>query len=343
MCRHYDLRFIVIHDRWAWKTTPNRTLEDLKERYYGCCKKLVQNRPTNDENAKTSNASQFSFDKNREVTRKKYLRSLMQRTPAQIAEEEQLYVESRRLEQTYTRVSRERDELLRMLAGPGSGPGLGGSGATAPGAATKAAGINAAASSSSNTLSRSRRGGRTQDEESMSNVSASGGKMGGKGGKSKQQPVDPEFDKLHNITRFDIAQGPGTNAFGLPKAASANSSGVYLRSLRMPVAKPAMQVKVAAVLQEIHISPKLVMPTRANGEKLEALMSAVNTLVELKKQVDRAEYELAVATNRTVPATKDGDFAIPEDVADSGTDRNKRSMSVSTTTSEQRPTKRRKK
>ncbi|CAJ0908056.1 3364_t:CDS:2, partial [Entrophospora sp. SA101] len=45
MCRKYDLRFIIIHDRYDF---PNkiRTIEDLKERYYSVCKKILQIRPT---------------------------------------------------------------------------------------------------------------------------------------------------------------------------------------------------------------------------------------------------------------------------------------------------------
>jgi hypothetical protein len=57
----------------------------------------------------------------REVTRKKYLLSLENRTPEQIAEEEALYVEIKRLEQNERRFKKERDDLLRTLVGVDSG------------------------------------------------------------------------------------------------------------------------------------------------------------------------------------------------------------------------------
>jgi DNA methyltransferase 1-associated protein 1 len=57
----------------------------------------------------------------REVTRKKYLVSLENRTPEQIAEEEALYIEIKRLEQNERRFKRERDDLLRTLVGIDSG------------------------------------------------------------------------------------------------------------------------------------------------------------------------------------------------------------------------------
>jgi DNA methyltransferase 1-associated protein 1 len=39
MCRQYDTRFIIIHDRWH--RTP-RSVEDLKERFYNVQRKLLQ-------------------------------------------------------------------------------------------------------------------------------------------------------------------------------------------------------------------------------------------------------------------------------------------------------------
>lgn len=53
----------------------------------------------------------------RELERKSYLKSLLSRTPQQIAEEDFLYVESRRLEQSYHKIVEERRELLKILGG----------------------------------------------------------------------------------------------------------------------------------------------------------------------------------------------------------------------------------
>ena len=55
------------------------------------------------------------------MTRKKYIASLENRTPEQISEEEALYVEIKRLESNERKFARERDELLRTLAGVESG------------------------------------------------------------------------------------------------------------------------------------------------------------------------------------------------------------------------------
>lgn len=53
--------------------------------------------------------------------RKEYLRNLFDRTPEQIAEEEALYVEVKRLEADERRWAKDRDELLRTQAGVESG------------------------------------------------------------------------------------------------------------------------------------------------------------------------------------------------------------------------------
>lgn len=68
----------------------------------------------------------------REVARKTYANSLYQLSPAQIAEEEALYLECKRMEQQERKFKSERDDLMRMLGGFESGlvglPGRAGEG-----------------------------------------------------------------------------------------------------------------------------------------------------------------------------------------------------------------------
>lgn len=63
----------------------------------------------------------YIYNTEREVTRKEYVASLESRTPEQLAEEEALYVELKRIEQSERRFKKERDELLRSLFGVESG------------------------------------------------------------------------------------------------------------------------------------------------------------------------------------------------------------------------------
>lgn len=107
------------------------------------CRKLIRNRPwSGDEATKSALLNTYQFDKGtisyslssigyspliltfsveREKTRKMYVASLFARTPEQIAEEEALYVEIKKLEQKERRFAKERDELMKVVAGIESG------------------------------------------------------------------------------------------------------------------------------------------------------------------------------------------------------------------------------
>lgn len=40
LCRRFELKFLIIHDRWNNILYPDRSIEDLKERYYTICATL---------------------------------------------------------------------------------------------------------------------------------------------------------------------------------------------------------------------------------------------------------------------------------------------------------------
>lgn len=160
LLRTYDLRFVVAADRYAYPGEANehvgepgggmkRSIEDIKGRYYTICRRLVRSRPTGDEAGKTQLLQYYAFDRGehggsvlsaqgtdssyrrlqeREVARKVYASSLFHLTPAQIAEEEALYLECKRMEQQEKKFKADREDLMRMLAGFESGfiplPGL---------------------------------------------------------------------------------------------------------------------------------------------------------------------------------------------------------------------------
>ncbi|SPC61184.1 related to SWC4 - component of the Swr1p complex [Ustilago sp. UG-2017b] len=143
LCAAYDLRFVVIHDRYDWAsarssylagttsvaspTVKERSMEDLKARYYSICRRLIRSRISSDDvETRQMLLSTYAFDKQREIERKKAVARLYTRTPEQLAEEEALYVEIRRIEQNEAKYASEREELLRLLGGweslPSSSP-----------------------------------------------------------------------------------------------------------------------------------------------------------------------------------------------------------------------------
>ena len=42
MCQRFDLRFVIMQDRWDKEKYKTRSVEDLKERYYNICNTLAK-------------------------------------------------------------------------------------------------------------------------------------------------------------------------------------------------------------------------------------------------------------------------------------------------------------
>ncbi|KAH9482579.1 SWR1-complex protein 4 [Psilocybe cubensis] len=277
----YDSRWYIIYDRYDFPGGPTRSLEDLKDRYYSVCRKLVRNRPwAGDEASKAQLISSFQFDKEREMTRKKYIISLENRTPDQIAEEEALYIEVKRLEHNERKFKKERESLLRTLAGIDSGlpdiveddgtqMGISNEKTTTKGATTK------------------KKGGQPTDVDSPATPSVASTPAL----KRPSTTKNAVYDATHCIIRTE----PPTSGV----ATKAAHQPAYLRSFKLPTPKAAIAPKITQALAELGIShSRLVMPTRENTAQLEALLDATTALIETKRVMDKVEYDIQVLKNR---------------------------------------------
>ena len=78
-----------------------------------------------------------------------------------------------------------------------------------------------------------------------------------------------------------------------------------MRSFKLPVPKAAIAPKVTQALAELGISlTRLVMPTRDNVAQLESLLEATMALIEMKRVVDKVDYDIEVL--RTQLGLKEG-------------------------------------
>lgn len=334
LCQKYDLRFVVIADRWDWPASPNkhRSMEDLKARYYAICRRLIRSRiSVEDMESRQQLLQTYSFDKNREVERKRLLQRLFTRTPAQLAEEEALYVEARRLEQNEAKFSAEREDLLKLLggwervpnvsgsliaeAGAGLGPGSIGPIPGTPGAAAEVAALGSDGRRRKRKL---RDATHVTDDDAAStsgrSTTATGSGSAALTAKQKAELKQAQFDETHHITRFDpestpLARPPypflvGTPSMSPPVAPSphnpSSSHGVYLRSTRLLAPRQPYYNRTMQTLSEMRpsVGPRLIFPTRQNCEKWEGLLGAVTSGLEMKKQTDRVESELRIAKSR---------------------------------------------
>ena len=308
ICTEYDLRFTVIADRYEWPGK-QRSIEDLKARYYAICRRLIRSRiSTEDIETRQQLLQTYAFDRNREVERKKAVARLYSRTPAQLAEEEALYVEARRIEQNEAKFAGEREELLRLLGGweslqsatPASIAAAGaGLGVPLPGSAAEA-----------EELKRKKR--KAEGGQPDASVPGGGSMLSNK---QKAELKQAAFDDQHYIQRFDPNAHPsaskppypflvGTPSTHPPVAPSPNnpssSHGAYVRSTRLLVARATLQLRTAQTLSELSppIGQRLVFPTAKNCEKWEGLLGAVTAGLELKKQLDTVDMELSLARGR---------------------------------------------
>ncbi|KAL3237754.1 Swc4p [Nakaseomyces bracarensis] len=114
LCKSYDLRWFVIYDRYEYNDT-NRTLEELKGKFYEVTKNYFRWKKPDDPMLQTLN-----YSAQKEAQRKIYLERLLSRSAAEIAEEEALIIESRKFEMAAKKTLIERENLLRLLDSPQS-------------------------------------------------------------------------------------------------------------------------------------------------------------------------------------------------------------------------------
>jgi len=113
LCTRFDLRFIVIHDRWdriRFKT--ERSVEDLKERYYFVYNQLAKNQSFRS----LDPPKEKIFDIQNERKRKEQLIKLYNRTREQIEEEQNLLQELRKFEQKRKDREKKTQDLQRTLS-----------------------------------------------------------------------------------------------------------------------------------------------------------------------------------------------------------------------------------
>ncbi|WAR53570.1 hypothetical protein PtB15_3B78 [Puccinia triticina] len=326
----YDLRFPVVHDRYEYVGSHERTLDDLKARYYSICQKLIPHRPsaTNsttashlDDPNKKQLIQSYHFDKQKEAERKKHVKSLLNRTPAQLQEEEFVYIETRRLEQNLLKRIKNRDELMKVIGGfqhqilnemkfwPIVEPSpttlqlsrlaISNSINSHSHSATNPSGLTQSSHPSQSDKRRARRDDVLDDTPICT---SSGGALGSNEHEmnvDRPKAIDPleqiEHDKKHCIYRLDSQSLPGSTG-----GSTGHHRTVGLRSARITLPKTvAASTRLSTVMAELQIPsllsylPKpLIMPTREIVESYERLIQATNQLVDLKRLVDRVDTDL---------------------------------------------------
>ena len=117
----FDLRFIVVQDRWVYeegegeaRKRKDRTIEEMKTRYYAVARKLLEARADNPEEAASHPIIKEPFAAQHEIDRKRALEEQMERTNALEREEQAILDEVKAIE------GRRRTEAQALSARAGA-------------------------------------------------------------------------------------------------------------------------------------------------------------------------------------------------------------------------------
>lgn len=303
LVKDYSTRWYVVHDRYEFLGGPTRVLDDLKDRYFTVCKKLIRTRPwEGDEASKASLLATMSFDKDRELHRKNYIAGLETRTQDQLFEEEALYTEIRRLEQTERRFRKDRDALLRMISGIESG---------LPEVVEDDSpfGSGLSAGLSMEPPKKKKKGNMDIDSPVTPNATIA----------LPPAPAPLPFVKRpSHASPQDIANCIVRTEPTLGTPYKATHQGAHLRSYKLPQPKGANGPRVIQAFQELGVSSsRMVMYTRENLAHFEGIYDSVNVLLDIKKAVDKVEQDIRVAKTRLGMA-ESSELAGPSSVAGDG-------------------------
>jgi len=112
LSRHFDQRFVVMTDRWDEGKYPNRSMEDLKNRYYQVVQKLMTARtPAGQEPQDLPPPYDCEHEKNR----KEQLIKLFSRTPEQVEEEEMLVAELKKIEGRKKEREKKSQDINKLI------------------------------------------------------------------------------------------------------------------------------------------------------------------------------------------------------------------------------------
>ncbi|KAG7697570.1 hypothetical protein KL930_000375 [Ogataea haglerorum] len=305
LAKDYDLRWAVVYDRYEYRNDKHRGLEDLKERLYSVSAKLLSSNPDGTRDVALIKGLE-SFDKKQELERKQYLNRLIHRAPTEIAEEESLVIEARKFELAAKKMLMERAQLLQLLDSPQSSASieqyttssgltqLYNSLMTVDKSKKRKPEVPVPPQLGPNAIPHTQQIQQAQQQHLMRQRQGKKSTLsqrlyGGKQEISQQQAQSEVWQLLQSKLTAEEME-----VYGLRFHDEKLQPGVYIRSQKLSSFKPAVQAKVAEVLNELQMSMKPTLPTANVCSKFDQLLQSIATLIDLKKQTDKLSGEVAL-------------------------------------------------
>ncbi|KAI1008029.1 SWR1-complex protein 4 [Podosphaera aphanis] len=317
LTEEYDLRWPIIWDRYDFQpspherpsgadedasipTPPSRSMEDMKERYYKIIAELKQ-LSTDKLCMTTAEFNQLEamqkFNKQQEITRKKFAEASFHRTNEEAKEEENLLLELKRILARSEKLGLERQELYSRLEAPTtampisaytSSQGLqqlltnlvqadkAKRGKSIAGHSTSPADLNNTNQQNGNSELR-----RDINAREPNSASSAGNKKSALSTSDRRQ-LTAEEELIFGVRHFDriTTTGPAFRHEKIMKPIMSKSS--------------VQQAKINNILTELRIPPRLLMPTFRVGEVFESLQQDIILLLDQRKIVDKLDGEIRV-------------------------------------------------
>ena len=279
----------VIIDRYE---RPDRTMEDLKARFYSISAKLLELKTPKSSMAGSEYAlheTLTSFNPAQEASRKRLAEGHLQRRQNEVDEEAVLLNELQRIMANQSSLENDREELRRRLDHPRANSN----------------GYQYSTSQALNGLwqqllaaDRMRKNQRLRPVGPMPSLPTDGSTIGqtptsgrpreSNAGLAEPSPTSTRLSDK-DMLRFGVSQPPAGDK--LPSSVTFASD--KLSKLR--IAKSTIQTdRIHAILTHIGVPEVLPLPTPAVTEQFEQLMAKVNTLLDLRKVAEKEEQELRV-------------------------------------------------
>lgn len=302
LCEQYDLRWVVIHDRYD---TPNerssRSLEDLKDRFYYCMRKLLRSKAVAGDMKATNDLLLYEYNKSSEVARKSHLERLYKRSKEVALEEEEAMLELQRRNALGEMILKEREDLIRQqhlcsLEALASNETLipHSSGATQGSGGSNETDVKQPKSSGtkglkSGTKKRKEKGEDGTLNKKLSNASASSLKRVALSN-SALSLVEETGDAADAVASLICA---GVTATVTPASHRRTSMCVSTRSSRLSVLPVRSVQKINALLLHYGLPASTVpiMPTAATCKAMETLRQEMLALLDVRKQCEKIDSE----------------------------------------------------
>ncbi|RPA89647.1 hypothetical protein L873DRAFT_1720922 [Choiromyces venosus 120613-1] len=293
LCREYDLRFVIIWDRYEFPASGKaRSVEDIKARYYSVCRSLMELRtPLNQMTPEeTQIFNRLNFDKERETARKNMAEVLFARTPEQVKEEEMLLVELTRITKNQARNLEERKELFGRLEVPAS------QGSISPYTGSQGLAHLREMMVNSNDKNKKRKSiamasnnannsDGPQQSPAVATSAERSGPGGGSGGGPSQKDTPQPKKQVRKLTEEEELE------FGVTYHDKLTPGVKFRSAMVSSTVKGGTAQKVQAALAQLEISPRLAMPTARTVQRFEQLQASVGVLLDARKANDKIDNE----------------------------------------------------